>query len=644
MTRYNLDPPLVPRNGRALRAIGITRISTLNQDIKSLADQQALLRQWVEDRYGGPVEWTFIEGQGSGELVDRDQVVEAEERVSSGQFDLVVMEDLSRHMRRMHAIIFCEMCEDEDTRLIAINDGIDTCKEWRLHAFFAAMKHEQGNKDTSLRIKRTLRNRFVQGGVVQFTIFGYIKPPGAKSDDELQKDPAAESILKEWFERLDRGETFSEIADWLNSLGVPTGPFCRTERWTCAMVGRITRNPILKGVRQRNHKESKRYNKTGKHISVDAKPEDLLERTCPHLAFFDATYYDRIVTKVNARNAKYRRNGKCGTEPRSNIPKKRIRYPGQSIRCGVCGGLLVFGAHGQYDHLMCSRAREYRCWNGISLSGPLTAQCVAETVLAEIEALNDFDAAFVELVNSEAAKLDVERDSRLSKLESLIDQHQREIRNMLKFIRRGDDSTSVREALQELEAELRQLRGEEAELEQTPSHTVVIPSASEIRHLARESVKNLSVESQEFAKLMRTLVTDFVVFPYRCCDGKDLVLRGTARLQLANLLPAQRLRDTLQSPLQRVLNLDLFEAPQRVNHREMVMSLRREMTEREAAERLGITKTAAQYAAGLDRMMQRLGLTDPYVRLTEPPMDYPKMRRHLHPRFRFDPLPGFGTA
>jgi hypothetical protein len=41
--------------------------------------------------------------------------------------------------------------------------------------------------------------------------------------------------------------------------------------------------------------------------------------------------------------------------------------------------------------------------------------------------------------------------------------------------------------------------------------------------------------------------------------------------------------------------------------------------------------------------MRRLGLTDPYVRLTAPPMDYPKLKRHLHRRYRFDPLPGFGT-
>ena len=89
----SLQPALAARIGRVLRAVGITRISTLNQDPKSLADQQALLRGWVADRFDGPVEWKFIAGQGSGENVDRQQVAEAEELVENGQYDLVVMED-----------------------------------------------------------------------------------------------------------------------------------------------------------------------------------------------------------------------------------------------------------------------------------------------------------------------------------------------------------------------------------------------------------------------------------------------------------------------------------------------------------------------------------------------------------------------
>jgi len=67
---------------------------------------------------------------------------------------------------------------------------------------FAAMRHEAYNKDTAKRIRRTLRNRFNQGGVIQTHIYGYIKPSGIQHDSELQKDPAAEPIYEHWFQIL----------------------------------------------------------------------------------------------------------------------------------------------------------------------------------------------------------------------------------------------------------------------------------------------------------------------------------------------------------------------------------------------------------------------------------------------------------
>ena len=63
------------------------------------------------------------------------------------------------------------------------------------------------------------------------------------------------------------------------------------------------------------------------------------------------------------------------------------------------------------------------------------------------------------------------------------------------------------------------------------------------------------------------------------------------------------------------------------------------MTENEAAHQLGVTKTAAQRAAALDRQMRDLGLDDPYVPVLEPPDDLPKLRRHRHSRYRFEPFP-----
>jgi DNA invertase Pin-like site-specific DNA recombinase len=241
-----LQPPLFARNGRQLKIIAICRISTVNQDERSLSDQEAVYRKWVANHTNLPFDMEVSASQGSGECLDGAEYLHAIELVESRKFDLVITEDLGRICRRVHAHIFCENCEDHETRLIALNDHVDTGRDdWRLGSFFAVMRHETYNRDTSLRIRRSLRNRFSQGGVVQTTIFGYIKPPGTSTDDALEKDPTAEPIYDEWFRRLEEGATFSEIADWLNEHGVPTGPYTRSDRWSGTMVGQVTRNPIL---------------------------------------------------------------------------------------------------------------------------------------------------------------------------------------------------------------------------------------------------------------------------------------------------------------------------------------------------------------------------------------------------------------
>jgi len=155
-------------------------------------------------------------------------------------------------------------------------------------------------------------------------------------------------------------------------------------------------------------------------------------------------------------------------------------------------------------------------------------------------------------------------------------------------------------------------------------------------------VKGLAVDSPEFVRLMRKMIPRIIVFPVRLCDDGAIVIRATFRLQLSNLLPEQGLREVLRQPLEKILTVDLFDHPQRELFRTRVVEARAKgMTERAVAAELGITVTAAQKAAVLQRKMDELGITDPYVRVIAPPEDS-KLRRNHYPGYRFEPLPGVG--
>ena len=241
------------------------------QRIESNDDQEVRLRTHLLTIWDGPATVEVVAGSGSGEWVGREELVRAEELVESGVFDLVLCEDLGRIARRYHSQAFCELAEDHATRVIAANGEVDTGRSsWRMAAGFNAIRHEMSNADTAERIRRSHQNIFDHGGLIHQIQYGYILPPGAKTDDELQKDPAAEPYYRGMFERLKGGARYSEVADWLHSEGVPVGPQCRLTRWTAEMVARVTQNPIVKGIRVRNRKISRRINRTGKYRAVPA--------------------------------------------------------------------------------------------------------------------------------------------------------------------------------------------------------------------------------------------------------------------------------------------------------------------------------------------------------------------------------------
>jgi len=636
----SLQPPLVPRNGHTLKVLGIARISTEHQNALSLDDQEALYRHWLPQHTALPFNLHMIAGRGSGESLNRREALDADAEVETGTYDLVIAEDLGRIFRRIHAQLFCELCEDQGTRLIALNDHVDTAQDnWRVLAGFASMRHEMYNADTAKRIRRSHRNRFLQGGVVRPVVYGYIKPPGAKTDAELRKDPDAEPIYAEMFRRLEDGASYAEVADWLNDHGVRPGPAARSPRWNASLVGQLIHNPILKGVRLRNKKMSKRINQTGHRKAVTAPLSERLERNCPHLAFIEPARYDRLIALLDARNAKYQRKGVNGIDTRKDVPKKRTVWPGQHIDCGICGRPFVFGGHGQKDHLMCRGAHEYRCWNGITVDGPLAASKLIAAISEAVAKLPDFDPVLVKLVEEERRQQQGVKGKQQQELTRRLTSVERAIQNILAAIREAGHSSSLMEDLARLEKEKLQITWELQQLERPSATLLNVPTMAEVRELADQAFARLAVTSPEFGRLLRQLIPRIIVYPFRLCDGGKAVLRARFGVNLAPLLPAVPGLARLSGALQRSLVVDLFDPPQREAFRFPVMALTANgLKQRDIAWELDITQPAVQRAVALSRRMEGLRINDPYVPLFAPPDDDERLCRHRHPRYRFELL------
>jgi hypothetical protein len=290
---------------------------------------------------------------------------------------------------------------------------------------------------------------------------------------------------------------------------------------------------------------------------------------------------------------------------------------------------------------MCRGAHDYRCWNAITVDGPLAAGKLIAAIRAAIAGLADFDPVLVQLVQDEVLQRQGDTGQQQQEMARRLAAVGREVQNVLAAVRAAGHSPSLLEELTRLEKEKTRLAWEQQQLALSTGTAPEVPPIAELKRLAGEAFDTLAVTSQEFGRLLRRLIPRIAVWPYRLCDGGHPVLRAHFTFSLVPLLPAAPGMDQLAAAVQRSLVVDLFEAPQRVAYRGPVLELTANgLGQREVAWELGITQPAVQRAEALGRRMATLGISDPYLPLDAPPEDYKRLRRHKHPRFRFEPLTG----
>ncbi len=638
-----LHEPLKPRRGRILHCLAVIRVSSKKQEEKSKSrqTQENLLRRAVAQSYKGPVDWTFISTCASGEHLDRDEITELILNVKTGQFDLVITEDLGRIMRSVEVRTICGICVDFLTRLIAINDNLDTTDpNWPDHALFAGWQHEKHNETLSRRIKERKREKFLAGADLPRFIAGYVIPKNPKTDDDLKKDDDATTFIEGAINRTLIGMPDTIVADWLNEQEFPTGPYCDSDKWNGKSYQRWITNPLLAGLRVKNKRHTVKNYESGHRKSKNAPRELRMERKVPHLAHISMSLHKTLVGYFSKRSAKDGRGRPEGTGySRTNAP-----WPSNHVYCGICGRLYYRGGHGRTEFMMCSGCREYVCWNGITFDGRVMNARISNLVFTEIESLADFDPAMLQLLKEEASNTDNDLNRKKRALESEIKTIRRQAENAEQAILDGYSGRSLIETLQVLEDQLADKVVEHEELEgESQEKSLVLPSAEKIKQLARESFGNLAADDPEMGHLMRLLIPKIVVFPVQLCEGGRVVLRAKFRMFLSDLLPDKRLQASMRQPLERILTVDLFDPPQREKYRKLVIAGRATgMTEKMIAAKYGLTITAVQRASALQRKMNQLGLSDPYLPVTDPSVNNTKLRRQWHKRYDFKPKPDAG--
>lgn len=627
--------PLVPKSPDGeLNVVAIGRISTVHQDLENIEASYRYVQEYLGRIYQGPMRIKLLGEQASGMLTERTTIREAEDLVATGKVDLVIAEDLARIYRNpRHQYSFVQDCVDAGTRVICVGDNIDTADDsWEVTMGAAALRHGLHIPDTRRRVRRTATHCFHNGGMVQKIRYGYRKlsPEEAASGAfgpkglRIAKQPECTPVIRAMRDRVLVGERFAAIAEWLDAEGIEPGPYVERRRWSARLVVELLEDPILSGTRTFRDTICRPIFKTGKHKPIkNAEPE---REFCPELAHLSIEEHETLRQEIARRRAEAGLK-KRGASPRRNIPRSRSIWPGQAIRCGICGELLYYAG----THFKCKNALRGRsCWNHVQVPAQTARREVIAWLIKYWEGESESREAMVDVVWQE-----LERSTRRSphgpenwgrQIASL----ERQAANLTAAIAEGGQLTSLLEKLASVEAALTKARASR-EAERAGEASCPSQTRQDIQRELGPYLLSLAGQSLSFADVLRRVFPALVVHPVQLLDSG--LVRPRARLTFLPQAIGSSIGRRPEAPQGAEgveVVLDLFEPSLPIRHLKPCCQARQEhpaLSLKGIARLLGIGHMTVKRALDYARLMEQEGLAEPYRELRERPTTASRWKR-----------------
>jgi DNA invertase Pin-like site-specific DNA recombinase len=625
--------PLVAKDPKGpLRVLVVGRISTIHQNIENIDASYRFVEGCLKKMYEGPISYKHLGEQGSGMRTDRATIVEAEDEIATGSWDLVITEDLSRFYRNpRHQYAFVQDAVDHETRVICIGDNLDTAEEgWEVALGAATLRHGLHIPDTRRRVKRTAQHAFHNGAMVQKVRFGYRKLSAQEAGAgghgsrglRIARESACTPIIREMARRVLEGAAYSAVARWLNDQEIAPGPYVTTGVWTGKLVQDLLRDPILHGTRTFGDVLSRTIYSTGRH-KRRKNPEGPETEHHPELAHLSEEEH-RALIRIMDERAGANRHASGPGHTLYNRPRARSIWPGQHARCAACGALMY-----RYDddQLKCKgafRAKgEGSCWNHVQVSCQEVRDRVLPRLLDHCDQFPGFrralaDAAWSELQARERCRSRVHRaaDEEVAALE-------KRVGNLTRAIELGGDLDALVRQLAGVEEALKAARRRRAEQISSAASGPALGSRDEVERQLGMALRVLARTSFEFADLMRRVIPEFVIVPVQALDSGLVRPRARLTLRLSALtVGADAVVSPAPSPGDLPMVIDLFEPPLHIKAVSACDGAKRAdpgLSLEKIAARTGYGRMTVKRALAYARLMATEGTGEPYRELKQRP-------------------------
>ena len=374
----------------------------LQGESNSISNQKRILEDYALSH--GMTSFRHFTDDGiSGIRFDRPGFQSMIDEVRAGNVEACVIKDMSRFGRDYLQVgTYMEVLRKNDTRLIALNDNVDTLKGDDEFTPFRNIMNEWYARDTSKKVRSAFQAKNLAGKHTSSSVpYGYLKSEQDK--DQWVIDPVAAPIVKRIFQMTMEGKGPYQIAQILSDehieipayhhqkLGIGLwksreikGPY----NWGSSTIVHMLENPSYLG-HTCNFKTRKHFKDKKSHY-VDQDQWTIIENT--HEPIIDQETYDNV----------------------QRLRKNIRRYPdgwgeahplGGLLYCADCGGKMYVHRTNNGKRIPQFTCAEYgkipvgtRCKTQHRVNADVVMTLIKETLREIIQFSKEDEEEFVKIV------------------------------------------------------------------------------------------------------------------------------------------------------------------------------------------------------------------------------------------------------
>lgn len=461
-----------------LRCAIYARYSSDRQSPTSIADQDRKCRQFAEAR-GWVVldDHIYTDEAISGTTSEREGLKRLLAAAEAKLFDIVLIDDTSRLSRRLaDSINLTDRLAFAGVRIVFISQGIDSESEqaevlMATHGIVDSLYIRELGKKTFRGVEGRVLAQMHHGG----RVFGYRNvaiEDSARKDQygrpviagaRLEVDGAQAKIVRCIFELYAAGLSLKGVAKKLNKERVrsPRPREGRQQSWCPSSIRVVLHNERYRGMVTWAKTKKIRNPQSGKRVKRERPESEWVRVEMPEQRIVSEKLWKAVEERLTFTNEHYGITGRKVGKMNLRAAASPYIFSGL-LKCGVCGSnFMVVSGGGKNKHGYV-RGADYGCPN-YALRGTCTngRRVKRDTLEAELLAKLQDDVLSDAAIDFVLERLEEEIDKRFEALDGDMDSMQRrktvletELKNLSRVIADGLDSSAIRAAITEREAEV----------------------------------------------------------------------------------------------------------------------------------------------------------------------------------------------